>query len=163
MDGHPIDMSWAPECQNEVNQGNYVAAFTTFIRGLNPPSRRIPRWILYIVVWFLTHFGGLNKKVGLVGTTMGEHAEVARLNNTYATRYSEIQTKTLIIAGGETRPTEHGYPATQLVKVMKGSTLIAFPGLDHLAPEKRPEKIAKAVANFFSVSASGEPTIADSS
>lgn len=163
MDGHSIDMSWAPECQNEVDQGNYVAAFTTFIRGLNPPSRRIPRWILYIVVWFLVLFGGLNKKARLVGTTIREHAEVARLNNTYATRYSEIKTKTLVIAGGEARPTEHGYPANQLVKVMKGSTLITFPGLDHLAPEKRPEKIIKAVSDFFSASDSDEAVIAGSS
>ena len=43
-----IKMEWAPQCQTQLDQGKHSDALVTFIHGLTPASRSLPRWLFRI-------------------------------------------------------------------------------------------------------------------
>src|SRR5271170_3794121 len=145
---HSINMDWAPQCQTELDQGKYSDAFVTFIHGVNPASRRLPRWLFRIIVWLILKPEVLRRKYSLLHTTIPEHAELARFNNTYP-RYHEIVAKILLLVGKEVQPSNPGFASTKLSPVLQNVTYTHFPKLDHLGPEKSPKEVARAVAEFF--------------
>ena len=143
-----INMSWATPCREELDQEKYSDAFITFIRGVNPAMSRVPRWLFRIILWFMMKQDELQQKCTLLSTTIPEHAELARLNNTY-NHYNEITAKVLLLVGKDTQPGSPGWSSTKLLPVLRDATCMSFPQLDHLGPEKAPKDIAAAVSEFF--------------
>jgi len=143
-----INMDWAAPCREELGQEKYSDAFITFIRGVNPPMSRVPRWLLRIILWFMMKSDELQQKYTLLSTTIPEHAELARLNNTY-NHYDEITAKVLLLVGKDTQSGSPGWASTKLLPVLRDAIYMSFPNLDHLGPEKAPKDIAAAVSEFF--------------
>lgn len=143
-----INIDWTTACQEELDQEKYGDAFITFIRGVNPATSKVPRWLLKLILWFMMKPDELQQKYTLLSSTISEHAELARLDNTYH-HYGEITAKVLLLVGKEIQPGSPGWASTKLLPVLQNATYSSFPKLDHLGPEKNPTAIAAAVAEFF--------------
>jgi pimeloyl-ACP methyl ester carboxylesterase len=143
-----INMNWAPQCQAELGQGKCSDALVTFIHGLSPASRILPRWLFRIIIWMMVKQEVLHRKYSLLHTTIPEHAELARLDNTYP-RYHDIAAKVLLLVGKQIEPSNPGFASTKLLPILQDVTYNRFPKLDHLGPEKSPEVVAKAVEEFL--------------
>ena len=143
-----INTDWTAACQEELDQEKYNDAFITFIRGANPATSKVPRWLLKIILWFLMKPDELRQKYAILSTTIAEHVELARLDNTYH-NYNEITAKVFLLVGKETQPGSPGWASTKLLPVLQNAKSSSFPKLDHLSPEKNPTEIAVAVAEFF--------------
>src|SRR5271154_1623909 len=70
-----LNMDWAPQCQAQLDQGKYCDALVTFIHGLTPASRSLPRWLFRIIIWFMVKPQVLQRKYSLLHTAIPEHAE----------------------------------------------------------------------------------------
>lgn len=77
-----------------------------------------------------------------------EHAEVARLDNTYR-QYRDVTATVLLMAGKDVTATGAGRAGQSLLSVLPRATLVTFPTLDHFGPEKQPKQIATGVSTFF--------------
>src|SRR5271170_2866176 len=100
------------------------------------------------IIWFMVKPQVLQRKYSLLHTAIPEHAELARLNNTYP-RYHDVAAKVLLLVGKEVEPSSPGFASNKLSSVLQDVTYTQFPKLDHLAPEKSPKEVARAVAEFF--------------
>jgi pimeloyl-ACP methyl ester carboxylesterase len=141
-----INMDWAEPCHDH---GKSTDAFITFIYSVNPAVAGIPRWIFRIILRFIMKRDELELKCNLLPTTVAEHAELVRLDNSYP-RYSKISAKVLLLVGKNVQQGSPGWASTQLFPVLTNASLLSFPKLDHLGPEKDPQKIAAALTKFFS-------------
>jgi pimeloyl-ACP methyl ester carboxylesterase len=144
-----INMDWVPECQAQLDQGMASKAFITFIHGVNPASRSAPRWLMRIILWCMMKPEELQQKQSLLHTTIVEHAELARLDNTYL-QYRDIGAKVLLLVGKDVQPANPGWVATKLLPVLQDAAYTSFPKLDHLGPERSPKEVAAVVSKFFS-------------
>jgi pimeloyl-ACP methyl ester carboxylesterase len=79
-----IDTSWAPASEAQLARGQHLAAFITFARGVNPETTgKAPRWLLRLILPLAIRKRERNQKYGLLPAAIREHAEAARLDNTY--------------------------------------------------------------------------------
>jgi len=93
----------------------------------------------------------LQRKYSLLHSTIPEHAELVRLNNTYP-RYRDIAAKVLLLVGKEIEPSNPGgFASTKLSPQLQDVTYTRFPRLDHLGPEKSPEEVAQVAAQFLAM------------
>jgi pimeloyl-ACP methyl ester carboxylesterase len=144
-----VGMSWAQEFQGQLEQGRLGDAFITFIRGINPETTgKLPRWLLRIILWWFMKPEELERKYGLLSTIVPEHAEIARLDNTFLT-YGEINARVMLLSGGDGERTATGRVVKSLLAVLGDATFTFFPTLDHFGPEKDPKQVAAVVAHFF--------------
>ncbi|WP_066373768.1 alpha/beta fold hydrolase [Herbidospora mongoliensis] len=139
-----IPSDWIERARREVAEGADLAAFLTFIRGINPErTGRVPRWYLKLVLRFAIPRAEMRWKLALMPQTIGEHAEVARLDRHLAD-YRDIDAPTLIMRG-------RGRFAAlgRLAETIPRAETATFPALDHFAPEKKPADLADTVLGFF--------------
>jgi pimeloyl-ACP methyl ester carboxylesterase len=144
-----IDTSWAPTCQAQLDRGRDLAAFITFVRGLNPEtSGKAPRWLLRLIPPIAIKKQERAQKYRLLPSTIREHAEAARLDNSYR-RYGDITAEVLLMAGKDAAKTGAGRASQTLLPVLPNASVTNFPELDHFGPEKKPEQVAEALSAFF--------------
>lgn len=147
-----IDMSWAPGVQAQLARGEQLAAFITFVRGINPQTTgKAPRWLLKLILPVAMRKREREQKYRLLPATIREHAEAARLDNTYDS-YRDITAGVLLMVGKDADATGAGRAGTRLLAVLPRASRAEFPALDHFGPEKRPKEVAEAVSAFFSQS-----------
>ena len=145
-----VDMSWAPACRAQLARGQQLAAFITFVRGINPETTgKAPRWMLRLILPLAIRRRERERKYQLLPAAIREHAEAARLDNTYG-HYRDVSAEVLLMAGKDATATGAGRAGQSLLAVLPKSSLAVFPGLDHFGPEKKPKQIAAAVSAFFS-------------
>jgi pimeloyl-ACP methyl ester carboxylesterase len=142
-----INLNWIPRAEEELTRQRYHAAFITFTRGLNPQSARAPRPLLSFIVRMVIKKKEREQKYRLLSGTIREHQEEGRLNNTYP-HYSEINADVLLMRGGKGVMPDNA--AEELLSVLLHGHEVVFPKLDHLAPESRPQQIAREIIAFFS-------------
>jgi pimeloyl-ACP methyl ester carboxylesterase len=144
-----IDMSWAPACRAQLARGQHLAAFITFARGINPQTTgKAPRWLLRLILPVAIRKREREQKYRLLPAAIREHAEAARLDNTYA-HYRDVTAGVLLMAGKDATATGAGRASQSLLPVLPEATLATFPALDHFSPEKKPKQVAEAVSAFF--------------
>jgi pimeloyl-ACP methyl ester carboxylesterase len=147
-----IDTSWAPDCEAQLARGQHLDAFITFARGINPETTgKAPRWLLRLILPVAIRKREREQKYRLLPTAIREHAEAARLDNTYP-HYRDVAAEVLLIAGKDTTTTGAGRASQALLPVLPTATLTTFPALDHFGPEKKPKQVAEAVSAFFAPS-----------
>jgi pimeloyl-ACP methyl ester carboxylesterase len=152
-----IDMRWAPACRTQLARGQHLAAFITFARGINPQTTgKAPRWLLRLILPVAIRKREREQKYRLLPAAIREHAEAARLDNTYP-HYRDVTAEVLLMAGKDATTTDAGRASQSLLPVLPKATLTTFPALDHFGPEKKPKQVAEVVSAFFA--SSGEPTI----
>jgi pimeloyl-ACP methyl ester carboxylesterase len=143
-----INVDWTEKCKKELNENRPSEAFITFIQGVDQSTKNVPRWLLRIILWLSMKPDDLNRKYELLGSTIAEHAELRRLNNTYS-GYAEITAKVLLMMSGSVQEGSPGLPSTKLIPILRQAESAVFSNLDHLGPEKSPQEIAKVMARFF--------------
>jgi pimeloyl-ACP methyl ester carboxylesterase len=147
--GGSIDMSWAPICRAQLARGRQLDAFITFARGINPETTgKAPRWMLRLILPVAIRKREREQKYRLLPAAIREHAEAARLDNTYP-HYREVTAEVLLMAGKDATATGAGRASQSLLPVLSKATLATFPALDHFGPEKKPAQVAEAVSTFF--------------
>lgn len=144
-----MNMTWADQCREELKLERPSDAFITFIRGLNPSTSRIPRWLLHIILRMAMNSEDLQQKYTLLPTAIPEHAEIAKADNTYS-HYVKIEAKVLVLTGKDTQKGSPGWPSTKLGDVLLHGTTSVFPKLGHFGPEKSPREVGAVIGEFFS-------------
>ncbi|MEX5706881.1 MULTISPECIES: alpha/beta fold hydrolase [unclassified Parafrankia] len=145
----PVTLEWARRCQDELDRGRPRQAFITFVRGVNPETTgRVPRALLGLILAFAIRPAERRRKHALLGGTIREHQEAARVAN-QPDRYRAITTPTLLMAGRDSDDTAAGRATRQLAGILPRASLVTFGDLDHFGPERAPRRVAAAVADFF--------------
>jgi pimeloyl-ACP methyl ester carboxylesterase len=144
-----IDTSWASACQMQLDRGQHLDAFVTFVRGINPQTTgKAPRWLLKLILPVAIRRREREQKYRLLPAAILEHAEAARLDNTYP-HYRDVTADVLLMAGKDATTTGAGRASQRLLPVLTTATFTTFPALDHFGPEKKPKQVAEAVSAFF--------------
>lgn len=145
-----VDVSWAAATQRQLARGQHLAAFITFVRAIIPQTTgKAPRWLLRLILPIAIRKREREQKYRLLPASIREHAEVARLDNTYDS-YRDITAEVLLMAGKDANATGAGPAVKRLLAVLPRATVAEFPALDHFGPEKRPKQVAEVVSEFFS-------------
>ena len=145
-----------PPASAQLAQGQNLAAFITFARGVNPETTgKAPRWLLRLILPVAIRKREREQKYRLLPTAIREHTEAARLDNTYPC-YRDIAAGVLLMASKDATASGAGRASQALLPVLATATFTNFPALDHFGPEKKPKQIAQAVASSSSLT-SGRP------
>lgn len=144
-----IDTSWADACRSQLARGRHLDAFITFVRGINPQTTgHAPRLLLRLILPLAIPKREREQKYRLLPEAIREHAEAARLDNTYRS-YRDVTAEILLMAGKDASTTGAGGAGLSLLGVLSAATFTPFPALDHFGPEKKPEPVAKVLSEFF--------------
>jgi pimeloyl-ACP methyl ester carboxylesterase len=144
-----IPVGWTDRARREVAAGADFEAFVTFVRGVNPDQAgRAPRWLLRIILRRALPRAELRQNLALMSQAISEHTEVGRLDGRLAD-YREVTAAALIMRGKGRPAGRQAVALTRLAETIPRADALAFPGLDHFAPEKNPGAVADAVLRFF--------------
>jgi pimeloyl-ACP methyl ester carboxylesterase len=145
----PVTLAWAGRCQRELQDGRPLAAFLTFIRGVNPDiTGRVPRPVLRLIILAAIRRRERRQNYALLGAAIAEHEQAARLAN-QPRRYASIPAPTLVMTGKHAGKTGMGQIAAELAAILPACRVTAFPELDHFGPQKAPEAVGDTIAGFF--------------
>ena len=148
-----IPVDWIDRARQEVSAGADFEAFITFIRGVNPgQTGRVPRGFLRVILRHAIPRAELRQNLALMPQAISEHTELGRLDGRLAD-YREVTAATLIMRGKGRATSRQAAALARLAEIIPRSETMTFPELGHLAPEKKPGKIADAVLRFFSAHA----------
>jgi pimeloyl-ACP methyl ester carboxylesterase len=142
-----VPISWAERCRSELDAERPLDAFVTFVRGMSPQSAgRLPRPILKSILRLAIRGPEREQKFRLLGGTIREHAEAARLDGT-ADRYRQITAQILLMSG--TKSSGAANATTTLAEILGSARTTALERCDHFAPEKKPELVAQHLKAAF--------------
>ena len=150
LGGHgPVSLTWTRRCQRELDVGRPLAAFLTFIRGVNPETTgRVPRPLLRLIILAAVRRRERHRHYAVLGSAIAEHEEAARLGNQPG-RYIRITVPTLMMVGKDLGKTAVGQVVTELAALVPAARMLTFAKLDHFGPQKAPEEVADAIRAFF--------------
>lgn len=140
-----IPMHWDETSRHYLAKDKRLDAFIEFVRAMNPESAKAPRWVLKAMLPIFMKKSELHRKYELLFDTIAEHAEEARLDNTYR-NYHEIKANVLLMRGGKENVVMPAYHA--MVKEFPSWKEKTFQRFDHFGPENHPEQIAKTIKGF---------------
>ena len=161
-DRSPVFLPWAEQCRKEVREGCNLAAFITFVRGVNPETTgKAPRFLLRLILPIVIRKQERHKKYALLPAAIAEHEQAAKIGN-QPQRYASIETPTLFMAGKEMKTTGAGRAASRLSELLPVTRLRTFPGIDHFGMEKNPSLVAEVIADFLLDDKLGEGFVAGS-
>lgn len=143
-----INLKWAPRCEREIRAGRNLDAFTTFVQGTVPQMEKMPHWIAKRILALAVKKPELEEKYPLLHGMIVEHQEEVRLDNTYE-HYAEITTPTLLMCGGAESSGALKSTAQKIAAVIPNSTSVSLSKLNHLAPEDKPDEVARELVAFF--------------
>ncbi|MCL1871996.1 MAG: alpha/beta hydrolase [Promicromonosporaceae bacterium] len=148
-DAGSVPVGWIERAQREVDAGEDLEAFLTFVRGTNPErSGRVPRWVLRPALRRAIPADHLRGMLALMPQAIREHVEVGRLDSRLAD-YAAITAPTLVLRGDGTGGGPGAAALDRLAATIPGAQGMVLEGLDHLAPEDKPEQVAPAVGRFL--------------
>jgi pimeloyl-ACP methyl ester carboxylesterase len=144
-----IPVAWIDRARQEVAAGADLAAFVTFVSGVNPDQTgRLPRWLLRLILRRAIPQAELRQNLALMPQAISEHAEVGRLDGRLAD-YREVAAATLIMRGKGRGTSRQAVALARLAETIPRAETVTFPKLGHLAPERTPDAIARSVLGFF--------------
>jgi pimeloyl-ACP methyl ester carboxylesterase len=148
-----IPVGWIDRARREVAAGADLEAFISFIRGVNPEQTgRVPRWLLRLILKRAIGPAELRQNLALMPQAIREHEEVGRLDSRLPD-YHEVAAPTLVMRGKGSGSSRQAAALTRLAETIPAGETMAFPKLDHFAPEKKPGEIADAALRFFAAHA----------
>ncbi|MEU8222169.1 alpha/beta hydrolase [Kribbella sp. NPDC048915] len=138
--GGSFDLGWLDAFRRKVDDGKYVSALATFLKGTDSlPLRVTP---LLWAISFLLLFG--REERDLLPLTPAELAEIARLDSD-GSRYAAITSPTLLL-GGSKSPAYLTGVLPRLAEILPHAEYAILPDLDHHAPdETAPDEIAQQI------------------
>lgn len=144
-----IPAGWTGRARREIAADASFEAFITLARGVNPgQTGRVPRWLLRVILRRAIPRAELRQNLALMPQAISEHVEVGRLDERLAD-YREISAAALIMRGKGSSTSRQAAALARLAETVPRAETMSFPDLGHFAPEKKPGKVADAVARFF--------------
>jgi pimeloyl-ACP methyl ester carboxylesterase len=142
-----IPVGWIDGYQRRLVRGDRLGAFAEMVKH----SGFSPRFISMMPVWYLRLV--LRVALGrrwaamseLLETNVVEHRIVAALDAPDAERFSTIAAHTVLLGGAKSPPALTGRLLDELAAAIPRSTAEVLPGMDHIAPETHPQRVAAAV------------------
>jgi pimeloyl-ACP methyl ester carboxylesterase len=148
--GGAIATSWLEPCQQRLERGRTLEAFAAFSIAAGPrQGRRMPVWLMKMLLPFVVDRAHLAKRVSLLSTTLPEHRVIGELDGTHS-RYSALTADVLLLSGDK-RPLDWVGPAIRVLRnTLPSVTSYAFEGLDHFGPDQSgPNEVAKMASTYF--------------
>ncbi|NNC13193.1 alpha/beta hydrolase [Planctomonas sp. JC2975] len=143
-----IPSDWIEPAQHRLDAGDPAGAFITFIKAMNPASRRTPDAMLRMILPVAMGRRSWRRHTTLMATTLNEHREVARLDDSYPA-YAAITADVQLMYGGSGAGTGRDV-RDLLADAIPHASIHEFPDLDHFGiDQKDPEAVADTVARFF--------------
>ena len=148
--GGSIPVDWIPAFERRLAAGNALDALALFSLAAGPAhARRTPRWLMRLLLPYVVGKEALVKLLDLLPTTVPEHRELARLNDSVS-HYREISAAVLLMSGGRSRLAWVEAAFNALTETLPRSERLEFAKLDHFGIDKgAPREVARAVADYF--------------
>ena len=161
-----MPLGWTDRARREVSAGADLDALTTFVRGINSDqTRHVPRWLSRVMLRHTIPRAELRQNLALLPQAINEYAEAGSLDTRFAD-YRNVSAATLMMHGRGGGANRHAAAVARLAETIPHSETMSFPGLDHVAPAKKPGQIADAVLRFFAAHGTpgtgGQPQAASS-
>lgn len=145
-----IPVSWIPAVERLLAARKPLDAFVEFSRAAGPRrARRTPGWLMRLLLPSMLGREGLAERLRLLPTTIREHRELARLDDSVA-NYREISACVLLMAGGRSGLAWVETALQALTDTLPRCERLTFPRLDHFGIDKgAPREVARAVSDFL--------------
>jgi len=141
--------AWLADYERLLTRGDERRAFAAFTRGSGagpPATQHLPLWYLALMIRIMVPRERWQRMRPLLWANLYEHREVARLDGTMAS-YSALRPQLLVLAGGKTFA-RMKTACRELAGTVAGAEFHELRGLDHFAPEEKPQAIAETIARF---------------
>lgn len=145
-----IPVDWLPVFRDYLESNRLLDAFAALSRGSGPPrARRLPHWLMKLILPRVVPAAELQHRLTLLGTTAAEHEVIGALDGTCA-RYGAIGASVLLMHGGRTQAPYVAPANRALAAVVPNVAERRFPTLDHFGPDQTgPVEVAAALRAFF--------------
>jgi pimeloyl-ACP methyl ester carboxylesterase len=144
-----IPLGWMNRYRERLAAGDPRGAFAAMVRGAGgaPPAlERMPLWYVKLILRLFIKQHQWRQIEPLLEAGLGEHEQVAALDDTTVERYQTITARVLLLGGGKSRAFATTRLFDQVTATIPNSTSELIDGLDHLAPdEKAPDVVAERV------------------
>jgi pimeloyl-ACP methyl ester carboxylesterase len=148
-----IPLGWMTPYRKLLAASDRRGAFAAMVRGAGgaPPAlERMPLWYVKLMLRLFIRAREWRRIDPLLETALGEHQQVAALDEPTADRYRTVTARTVLLGGGKSRSQLTSAPFDALTAAIPNCTTEIIPGLDHTAPdEKAPELVAARVRHHL--------------
>jgi pimeloyl-ACP methyl ester carboxylesterase len=101
-----MPITWADEYARLLAANKRLDAFVAFSAAVGPKrAKTTPRWLMKLLMPVMLGRQDLRQKLNLLESNLGEHEQIAILDNTYS-NYAEVPAQMLVCSGA--RPTSPG-------------------------------------------------------
>jgi pimeloyl-ACP methyl ester carboxylesterase len=143
-----IPIYWLKPYEQNLRVGKRADAFVQFIKAMDPRSRRTPDWLFKLILPRAMGKTKTDKMYGLLETSLHEHQQVARLDNSFR-NYAQISASTLFVYGSKGMQSSP-LNAQKLRQVIPQYDYTCLNGLNHFdINEKGATDIAVVIGRFF--------------
>lgn len=142
-----LGAAWPDGYRQRLEMGDRRGAFAWMVKhaGFAPrPLTVMPVWYVKAVLRLAIRGQHWAAKDRLLKANLVEHRIQAALDAPDADRFSSIAADTVLLGGAKSPAFISADLLAELAGVIPHATVTILPGLNHLAPEQRPERVAAA-------------------
>lgn len=144
-----IPLAWMTPYRSLLEAGDRRGAFAAMVRaagGAPPLLERMPLWYVNLILRLVMRQSSWRRIDPLLEAAIGEHQQVAALDEPNVDRYQTISARTVLLGGSKSRPHLTRFPFDLLSAAISDCTVDIIAGLDHLAPDDNaPGRVAERV------------------
>lgn len=140
-----LTAGWLDGYQQRLEAGDRRGAFAWMVKnaGFAPaPLTVLPLWYVRLMLRLAIRGPKWERMDRLLEANLVEHRLQATLDAPSLDRFATITAHTVLMAGTKSPDAISGPLLHALAGIIKDATVIVLPGLDHLAPEDHPSRIA---------------------
>jgi pimeloyl-ACP methyl ester carboxylesterase len=141
-------LDWLDGYQRRLEAGDRRGAFAWMVKhnGFAPrPLAIMPLSYVRAVLRLAVRSRQWASMNPLLEANLVEHRILAALDSPSAERFSTLTARTLLMGGTKSPTVISQQLVTELAEVIPDATAAILPGLDHLAPQLQPSRIATAI------------------
>lgn len=139
---------WFDDYERRLDAGDRRGAFARMVKsaGFAPAALTLmPVWYVRLVLSLVIRGEKWAAMDRLLEANLVEHRAQAALDAPDAKRFSGVTAKVTLLGGSKSPESVSGRLLDELAAAIPSSTVTVLPGLDHLAPEQKPERVAAAI------------------
>jgi pimeloyl-ACP methyl ester carboxylesterase len=143
-----IRVGWLDAYSRRLDRGDRRGAFACLVKGSGfapAPVSVMPLWYLSLALRMVIRGRRWDSMNRLLEANLTEHRAQALLDAPDPGRFSAITARTVLFGGGKGPDILSGPLLDELASVIPRSEVVILPGLDHLAAQTKPARIASAV------------------
>jgi pimeloyl-ACP methyl ester carboxylesterase len=143
-----IATGWLDGYQRLLDRGDRRGAFAWMVKKADfapAPVRVMPLWYTRFVLGLAIRGARWEAIDRLLEVNATEHRILAALDAPSATRFSAVAARTVLLGGAKSPAWVTPGLLDELAAVIPDSAVVVLPGLGHLAPVAKPERVAAAL------------------